>query len=416
MTVAKVSGNIGRHHTSRGFAALASLLLPATALAAPDAEEVNAASYLSGARQVNEEGGVEEDAWALIDGYAHSQWEPPAESLHPILIQLAEPFDLSRVEVVKSNNEKDYPGISVKELLIETGASPKGPWTKLARMTLSRGSAPQKGVGAAKGVRYLRVTAQSNFGNKEWYGLSELRAIGRRSQPRPPNFTGAWETKYGELVLKQEGLRITGCYGSEGSKSGDALVEGTLEGPVFAGTWMEFNEQSEVTSRGTMAFALTAERGLSGIWGQGGDVKDRNNRWDGTPKPKATITCEKPERTLASDLKSGRAVLRGILFDTGKDVIRAESTPVLQALAAAMKELADKRYIIEGHTDDRGGKEFNQGLSERRAQSVKAWLVKNGIAADRLRTVGYGFGRPTLPNDSEAGRAANRRVEVAVDG
>jgi OOP family OmpA-OmpF porin len=79
-----------------------------------------------------------------------------------------------------------------------------------------------------------------------------------------------------------------------------------------------------------------------------------------------------------------------------------------------MKQQGKSRYLIEGHTDDRGGAAMNQGLSERRAASVKAWLVKAGIDAGRLETKGFGMSKPALPNDSEAGRAANRRVEVAV--
>jgi outer membrane protein OmpA-like peptidoglycan-associated protein len=88
---------------------------------------------------------------------------------------------------------------------------------------------------------------------------------------------------------------------------------------------------------------------------------------------------------------------------------------VLQELARALKGPAGRRYLIEGHTDDRGGEAMNQELSERRAARVKAWLVEAGVDGERLETKGLGQTRPALPNDSEAGRAANRRVEVAIE-
>ncbi len=79
-----------------------------------------------------------------------------------------------------------------------------------------------------------------------------------------------------------------------------------------------------------------------------------------------------------------------------------------------MKAAPDKTYLIEGHTDDRGGKEYNQALSEKRAASVKRVLEKAVVGA-KHKAVGYGLSRPTAPNTSDGGRAANRRVEVAIE-
>jgi len=79
-----------------------------------------------------------------------------------------------------------------------------------------------------------------------------------------------------------------------------------------------------------------------------------------------------------------------------------------------MKPAPGKRYVIEGHIDDRGGAPANQSLSEKRAASVKAWLVLAGIAEALLQGKGYDQGKPTQSNETAAGPAANRRVEVAV--
>lgn len=73
-----------------------------------------------------------------------------------------------------------------------------------------------------------------------------------------------------------------------------------------------------------------------------------------------------------------------------------------------------KMIRIEGHTDDTGSEEYNQQLSEARAQAVLEYLVSKGVPAERLQAVGYGFTRPLAPNDTEEGRAKNRRVEFVI--
>lgn len=383
------------------------LLLPTALLAAEPPEELNATALVAGARAVSEDGEPLSDAIELFDGTAQRMWEPNKTTpTISFIIELAEPFDLSRAEVVNSSNEQVYPGISTKKLRLEHGASPKGPWKPMAEVTLKKGTSPQKVAFAPlKVTRYLRVTLLENYGNQEWWSLAELSVFGRRSNPREKvDFTGAWDTQYGPMRLTQNGQRITGCYGDEGTSS----FEGTLEGPVFFGTYQEGE------NRGTIAFALNAEGNLSGVWGTDLSAKGGTARWDGR-KAAPRITCKDAVKGLGEELKEkGRLVLRSILFDTGKDVIRPESIPVLQALAEAMASDAQAKYVIEGHTDNRGGEAFNQVLSEKRAASVRKWLMEHGVAGERLTAKGFGQSRPSMPNDSEAGRAANRRVEVAV--
>lgn len=108
----------------------------------------------------------------------------------------------------------------------------------------------------------------------------------------------------------------------------------------------------------------------------------------------------------------GRIVVHGIYFDTGSDVIRPESGGALRSILAVLQENASLRVRVEGHTDDQGGPKVNGPLSERRAAAVKAWLVSQGIPAGRLETKGLGATKPLGPNDSQEGRANNRRVEL----
>jgi len=110
--------------------------------------------------------------------------------------------------------------------------------------------------------------------------------------------------------------------------------------------------------------------------------------------------------------KNGFIALQGILFDTGKDTIKPESEPLLAEIVTLMKSNPGLKISIEGHTDNVGQPKTNQQLSQKRADSVKKWLVKNGVEAGRLLTKGWGDTKPVADNRTEDGRAKNRRVEL----
>jgi OmpA-OmpF porin, OOP family len=107
-------------------------------------------------------------------------------------------------------------------------------------------------------------------------------------------------------------------------------------------------------------------------------------------------------------------VLRGINFDFDKADIKPEFAPILDEAVAILKERQGVKVVVEGHTDWTGPEDYNQKLSERRAQSVKDYLVQNGIAADRLETKGFGESKPAYDNTTKEGRFRNRRVEFQV--
>jgi outer membrane protein OmpA-like peptidoglycan-associated protein len=110
-----------------------------------------------------------------------------------------------------------------------------------------------------------------------------------------------------------------------------------------------------------------------------------------------------------------------VLFDFDKAEIRAEAEPVLMGVADVLKQHPDAAVTIAGYTDAKGSDSYNLALSERRAASVKAWLVKNaGVNGAKLTTQGLGEANPVAPNanpdgsDNPEGRQKNRRVEIAV--
>ena len=114
-------------------------------------------------------------------------------------------------------------------------------------------------------------------------------------------------------------------------------------------------------------------------------------------------------------LEVGRKlVLDNIHFAYNRYDIERESMPELDYLVKLMKARPTLRIKIEGHTDNMGDELYNQRLSRLRTQSVKRYMMKKGIASDRLFTIGYGESRPTATNDTEEGRRLNRRTEFII--
>jgi outer membrane protein OmpA-like peptidoglycan-associated protein len=107
------------------------------------------------------------------------------------------------------------------------------------------------------------------------------------------------------------------------------------------------------------------------------------------------------------------ALPSGILFDLGKDALKPQAK---EALAKAAPTLKDSKttIIIEGHTDATGSDAVNLPLSQRRASHVRDFLVSQGVPGAKMSAVGYGSSRPAVPNDTDANRALNRRVQLEL--
>ena len=105
-----------------------------------------------------------------------------------------------------------------------------------------------------------------------------------------------------------------------------------------------------------------------------------------------------------------------VFFDTDRSTIRADQRPVLQRQAEWMGRYPDVRVQVEGHTDERGTREYNLALGERRANAAKNYLQSVGVAANRVQTVSYGKERPVALGSDEGAWARNRRaVSVVVN-
>lgn len=105
-------------------------------------------------------------------------------------------------------------------------------------------------------------------------------------------------------------------------------------------------------------------------------------------------------------------IAKKVYFDTGKDIIKKESQKKLDELVVILKNNPNLKISVEGHADNVGSDKLNMKLSQKRTDAVVKYLVEKGIAADRLQSKGYGETKPVADNNTKAGRAKNRRVEL----
>jgi outer membrane protein OmpA-like peptidoglycan-associated protein len=144
------------------------------------------------------------------------------------------------------------------------------------------------------------------------------------------------------------------------------------------------------------------------------DVSDACPREPGTaaPDPK-TNGC--PTFIKRVEGSTEIQILKQVQFDTGKASIKPNSFGILDEIVRLLRANPDiGRLSIEGHTDNRGAVDMNEQLSQSRAESVMKYISSHGIAEDRLEAHGFGPSRPIAPNETEAGRQKNRRVEFHI--
>ena len=126
-------------------------------------------------------------------------------------------------------------------------------------------------------------------------------------------------------------------------------------------------------------------------------------------KKQLTFDAEEMKRALDEE---GHVAIYGINFDIDRAVLKLGAEEVLIEMVKLMKNNPDLKIEIQGHTDNTGSADHNLDLSTRRAETVKKFLLVYGIEAPRMVSKGYGEEKPVAPNDTEEGRAMNRRVEL----
>lgn len=155
-------------------------------------------------------------------------------------------------------------------------------------------------------------------------------------------------------------------------------------------------------------------------------VSNTHANWQGIPVDRTLVrldVCERKAREQRMELVkseemesaislNGRIALYGILFDFDKATLQADSESTLSETARLLEDKKELRILVVGHTDASGSFDYNRQLSQKRAETVVADLIRRGIAKERLFPVGVSFASPVATNGSEDGRAKNRRVEL----
>ena len=137
------------------------------------------------------------------------------------------------------------------------------------------------------------------------------------------------------------------------------------------------------------------------------EVAEERGRYDEMEEELKAMKPRETERGLM-------VTLGDVLFEVDRADLRPAAIRTLYTLVSTMKEHTDTTVVIEGHTDSTGKKAYNYTLSERRANTVRSFLTRNGIAARRIQTAGLGPDAPVASNATASGRAQNRRVEVIL--
>jgi len=274
--------------------------------------------------------------------------------------------------------------------------------------------------------RWLKLILKNNFGGDS-VSLSEIRGYGQRLTQTPAHdISGTYGTNlyYGDgkstkIFLKQTGTAVEGCVAAVDSSGKVTRTEQLLSNGGMANNGLLLFTQEKLidgkvdeTHPAIFVFSPDHKRIYSRITtasnSQYATIGTRISDDMGQCPQWTTKTS-----SLAGDLeKSNRVTLYGINFDTDSDVIRPESFATLDKIVDLAKEKPDWKFGIEGHTDSVADDVYNQKLSERRANAVKAYLVKAGVAENRLDAAGMGETKPVADNSTGIGRAQNRRVEL----
>jgi outer membrane protein OmpA-like peptidoglycan-associated protein len=223
---------------------------------------------------------------------------------------------------------------------------------------------PQSGKAVRKAVRgkFWRLTYRIYDANGKWDGSHSVLE---------------YRENYKQAALEQGGTIL---YENQG------YLTFTLPGENVGTTWCEVH----IWNKSQQDISIIEEKGF-----------------------KKSLTFGPAEMKAALDA-DGRVKLYGILFDLDKATLKPESTKQLQHVVTLLKENPGLKLEVQGHTDDQGSDEYNMELSQRRAETVVAYLGLFGIDTARLTPKGYGETKPVMSNSTEEGRAKNRRVELVM--
>jgi len=354
------------------------------------------------------------EAEKLLDESSSSGWagEEGRTTNNSFVFEM---LDSGTIEVLEFDTASiDTAGSAAKDVLVEvSNDSAVSGYVPILQTSLKENMDGQSfNVTDQKPGRWVRLTIKNNYGSSEYSELFSFKGYGKLPEKYAPStIAGTYSTDYAEFHVRQEGTTLTGCYEYD-----DGLLDGAIEGRMMKITWQESGGPDD-TGPALMVFSEDGQSFRGYYWNKGQESGPPAGNWDGIKVSEDVGGCPHWTGSVGGELKKqltreGRARLYGIRFEFNSANIEKDSTPALNEVITLLKEDTALQLSIEGHTDNIGSAESNQKLSETRAQSVKDYLVANGVDSARLSSVGYGLEVPIADNGTELGRAQNRRVEL----
>jgi outer membrane protein OmpA-like peptidoglycan-associated protein len=374
--------------------------------------EQSLVSFSSGALIVQKPAEYSESwsAFWMLDEKPDSGWASSKGKIenNVVVIELAEKALLKRLEF--DTGRIDGKGRGAKDIIVEiSDEGQSSGFKKIASVSLVDMADKQSfNVSVKESGRWLRLTIKNNHGAVDYTELMDFRAYGSQLTKSPfPDASGTYGTNYNDFHMRQQGTSTTGCY-----EYNKGVLTGGIEGRIMKITWRE----GERKGLAVMVFSRDGKQ-FFGLWWHEGNENQSGKIWNGTLKSREVGSCPHwaggAQEQMTKDLAEfGRVRVYGINFDVNSAVIRDESKPTLDKIVAMLKADVGMKLIIEGHTDSTGTAEQNQVLSQKRAESVKAYLIAAGVSSGRLSAVGFGASKPVASNSTDMGKAQNRRVEL----
>lgn len=348
---------------------------------------------------------------ALLDESPASGWACPEGKTadNAFVFEMPAEATLERFEFDTASIDEE--GAGAREVIVEVStASVTHGFTPVLRASLAAKTDRQSFPAASRApARWVRLTIRSNHGNPSWTELFSFRGFATRPPaPAHPDISGTYESSYAAFHVRQQGSALAGCY-----EYNEGLLSGAIEGRVMKLTWREGDSEGPAV----MVFSPDGSAFRGFWWQAGNERKGPDGSWEGKKVSNTVGGCPHWSGSVGGELKrslagSGRARVYGINFDLDSAAIRPESTAVLDEVVAILVAQPSWKLAIEGHTDSTGTDARNLALSQQRAAAVGAYLTGRGVDPSRLRSAGFGAGRPVADNTTELGRARNRRVEL----
>ena len=329
----------------------------------------------------------------------------PADADTEFIYQLPAPTTFDRF-AVPNVTETPSPSETFTRI-VEVHGSPTSASTGfvlLASATLethkTRGLMTELPVVAKPAVRWVKVRLVGGINvmrPTSSFQFSEIIGNGNQGTPElATHFQGSWRTGANRIRLTQRGPVVSGCYDTSG------VLNGTVTGNILRATGINRSDKTP----SAFLLSVAADGAIRG-------VRSSNNGPFRLYTLATASAGDGPDCPAPPSPALGcGSVIHGINFGFDSADIRPESDAVLAELFNGLRADQSSNVLIEGHTSSEGTDEYNLKLSDRRARSVVADLVKRGLASQRLTAAGLGESRPIATNNDESGRALNRRVEV----